>query len=132
MTISVRTEFSFEAAHKLNLTYESKCQNLHGHSYKCTVTITSSFAQNDALDANGMICDFTELKKIIKESVEDKLDHKYLNDIFGTVNPTAEYMSEWIANQIDKGLKKEDINAYCSRVELNETEKNMAIYERSK
>jgi len=129
MTTSIRTEFSFEAAHKLNLTYESKCQNLHGHSYKCAVTITND---RDLLDANGMIVDFTELKKIIKERVEDRLDHKYLNDIFGAVNSTAEYMSKWIADQIDEGLKKEDIGAYCSRVELNETAKNMAIYERRK
>ena len=132
MAISIRTEFSFEAAHKLNLTYESKCQNLHGHSYKCAVTITSAFAQNDVLDANGMVIDFSELKKIIREQIENRLDHKYLNDVFGDVNPTAEYMSSWIADQIDAGLAKEDIDAYCSRVELNETAKNMAIYERRK
>ena len=41
MAISIRTEFYFEAAHQLNLTYESKCENLHGHSYKCAVTITN-------------------------------------------------------------------------------------------
>lgn len=127
MTTSIRTEFYFEAAHQLNLSYESKCENLHGHSYKCAVTITND---NDELNQDGMIVDFVEFKKVIKERIEDKLDHKYLNDIFGKTNSTAEYMSKWIAEEIDAGLKDKGINAYVSKVELNETAKNMAIYEK--
>ena len=126
MTTSIRTEFYFEAAHQLNLSYESKCENLHGHSYKCAITITND---TDTLNQDGMIVDFVEFKKIIKEKIEDRLDHKYLNDIFGKTNSTAEYMSKWIAEQIDEGLQEKDINAYVSKVELNETAKNMAIYE---
>ena len=52
---SIRTEFYFEAAHQLNLSYESKCENLHGPSYKCAITITS-----DKLNQDGMIVDFVE------------------------------------------------------------------------
>ena len=126
MTTSIRTEIYFEAAHQLNLSYESKCENLHGHSYKCAITITND---TDTLNQDGMIVDFVEFKKIIKEKIEDRLDHKYLNDIFGKTNSTAEYMSKWIAEQIDEGLQEKDINAYVSKVELNETAKNMAIYE---
>lgn len=123
---SIRTEFYFEAAHQLNLSYESKCENLHGHSYKCAITITND---NSELNQDGMIVDFVEFKKIIKERIEDRLDHKYLNDIFGKTNSTAEYMSRWIAGEINQGLVDRNINAYCSKVELNETAKNMAIYE---
>jgi len=126
MTTSIRTEFYFEAAHQLNLSYESKCENLHGHSYKCAVTISGG---NDDLNQDGMIVDFVEFKKIIKEKIEDRLDHKYLNDIFGEQNSTAEYMSKWIAEQITEGLKEKGIPAVCTKVELNETAKNMAIYE---
>ena len=126
MAISIRTEFYFEAAHQLNLTYESKCENLHGHSYKCAVTITND---TDELNVDGMIVHFVEFKKIIKEKIEDKFDHKFLNDIFGTTNSTAAYMSKYIAEQVTEGLKEKGINAYCSKVELNETAKNMAIYE---
>lgn len=126
MTTSIRTEFYFEAAHQLNLSYLSKCENLHGHSYKCAVTISGG---NDELNADGMIVDFVEFKKIIKEKIEDRLDHKYLNDIFGTTNSTAEYMAKWIAQEITKGLEEKNIAAVCTKVELNETAKNMAIYE---
>lgn len=126
MTTSIRTEFYFEAAHQLNLSYLSKCENLHGHSYKCAITITNN---DDELNKDGMIVDFVEFKKIIKEKIEDRLDHKFLNDIFGEQNSTAEFMSKWIAEQINEGLKEKDIKAFCSKVELNETAKNMAIYE---
>lgn len=119
----IRTQFNFEAAHKLNLTYESPCSSLHGHSYLCAVTI-----QAQSLDKNGMICDFKILKAIIKERIEDRLDHKYLNDIF-EVNATAEYMARWICDEINEGLDDEGINAICIKVELNETAKNMAIWE---
>ena len=120
----IRTTFSFEAAHKLDLDYTSPCQSLHGHSYLCAITIAAQ-----QLDRNGMICDFRTLKQIINEYVHDKLDHHYLNDIFTINNSTAEFMSKWICERINKGLDEEGIEAMCVRVELNETEKNQAIWE---
>lgn len=120
---NIRSEFEFEAAHQLKLDYDSACTNLHGHSYKCAVTIAS-----DKLDNNGMICDFKVLKGIIKEKIEDRLDHSFLNVIFD-VNATAEYMSKWICDEINKGLQEHNLEAKCIRVELNETSKNRAIWE---
>ena len=120
----IRTTFNFEAAHKLNLTYDSPCSSLHGHSYKCSVTIAAS-----QLDVNGMICDFKLLKQIINERVHSKLDHHYLNDIFTGCNSTAEFMSKWICDTINSGLIELGINAKCVRVELNETQNNQAIWE---
>ena len=125
MSISIRTEFNFEAAHKLDLPYESKCKNLHGHSYLCAVTFKSLDGE---LNDDGMIVDFVFIKKIIKEYIEDRLDHAYLNDIFET-NATAEIMSKWIGEQLNLGLKEKHIDAKCVKVELNETAKNKAIWE---
>lgn len=45
------------------------------------------------LDNNGMVCDFTHIKKM----VQDKLDHKYLNDVVD-FNPTAENIARWICD----------------------------------
>lgn len=119
----IRTEFEFEAAHNLQLDYESPCQRLHGHSYRCAVTLASS-----VLDSNGMIIDFKKLKAVIKQEIEEKLDHRNLNDIFDC-NATAEYMSKWMWQQINDGLKKINCRARCIRVEVNETSKNKAIWE---
>lgn len=117
----IRTEFEFEAAHYLRLNYSSPCERLHGHSYKCAITLAS-----DKLNENGMIVDFKELKRIIKVKVEDKLDHKNLNEIFEQ-NTTAENMSKWIYDEINDAFKETNIK--CIKVELNETSKNKAIYE---
>ena len=122
---SIRTEFEFEASHKLDLPYESKCVNLHGHSYRAAATFQPLSGE---LNDVGMIVDFTVIKKIIKEKIEDRLDHAYLNDIF-EVNATAEYMSKWICDELNTALNEKKIDAKCVKVELNETTKNKAIWE---
>lgn len=122
---SIRTEFEFEASHKLDLPYESKCVNLHGHSYRAAATFKPLSGE---LNDVGMIVDFTVIKKIIKEKIEDRLDHAYLNDIF-EVNATAEYMSKWICDELNTALTEKKIDAKCVKVELNETTKNKAIWE---
>ena len=49
------------AVHPDDLDYESKCENLHGHNYKITI-----FCRSDKLDSNGMVVDFTLMKKLLK------------------------------------------------------------------
>jgi len=119
---SIETTFTFEAAHKLVLDYDSKCENLHGHSYICTVTINSP-----ELNKNGMIMDFKSLKTIIYHRIEEPLDHKYLNSVFDS-NPTAENMAKWICDTLNEELVKQYADIRCVKVELNETAKNKAIW----
>lgn len=97
-------------AHRLHLNYESKCQNLHGHNWIVTV-----YCKAEKLDANGMVCDFTHIKRM----VHDKLDHKVINDVVKDINPTAENMARWICGQIPN----------CYKVSVQESEGNIAIYE---
>lgn len=106
----VEKTMEISAAHKLALNYESKCSNLHGHNWIVVVTCKS-----DTLNENGMVYDFTHIKK----KIMDRLDHNYINDILD-VNPTAENMAKWIAEQI--GEK-------CVKVKVQESEGNVATYE---
>lgn len=80
------------ASHKLNLPYESKCRNLHGHNYMVEVWIDT-----EELNELGMVVDFSAVKKVIKE-----FDHRHLNDsvILNNPNPTAERLAEVIAERI--------------------------------
>ncbi|MCI5709116.1 6-carboxytetrahydropterin synthase QueD [Veillonella caviae] len=110
-TVTKRLEIS--ASHQLTLDYPSKCQHLHGHNWIVTV-----HARSETLDHNGMVIDFT----IIKEKIHGRLDHQHINDVMGDINPTAENMAKWIADQL--GSK-------CFKVEVQESEGNVAIYERS-
>lgn len=86
----VTKEFTFDAAHFLT-NYHGKCEKLHGHTYKLHVSV-----EGDVKD-DGMVVDFLELKKIVKERVLEKLDHSSLNDIFE--NPSAELIAKWIWTQ---------------------------------
>ena len=98
------------AAHRLNLSYESKCQNLHGHNWHVTI-----YCKAKELNKDGMVCDFTHIKKAIHE----KLDHQYLNDIL-SFNPTAENMARWMCEQIPT----------CYKVSVQESDGNIATYEK--
>jgi len=91
MMVFLSRDFTFDAAHRI-VDYSGKCENLHGHTYKLTVTIKGE------VSSNGMVLDFTILKKIVNENIIDKLDHKYLNDIFE--NSTTENIATWIFNTL--------------------------------
>ena len=106
----VKKRMEIAGAHRLNLNYESKCANLHGHNWIVTV-----WCKSQTLDANGMVMDFTHIKR----EVQDKLDHKFLNDVV-PFNPTAENIAKWVCEQIP----------HCYRVAVQESEGNVATYER--
>ena len=106
-TIIKRMEIS--ASHSLSLSYPSKCENLHGHNW-----IIKVYCRSMELNEDGMVIDFTH----IKNAVKDKLDHKNLNEVLD-FNPTAENIAKWICDQIDT----------CFKVEVQESEGNIAIYE---
>jgi 6-pyruvoyltetrahydropterin/6-carboxytetrahydropterin synthase len=72
--ITITKEFSFEAAHALE-GYDGPCRNIHGHSYKLSVTVSGIPVTDPASPKKGMIMDFSDLKKIVKEHIIDPLDH---------------------------------------------------------
>lgn len=74
----ITKEFSFEASHALrHLPAGHKCKNNHGHSYRVRVVLAS-----DVLDENGFVVDFGDLD-VVKSYIDQRLDHHYLNDVFG-------------------------------------------------
>jgi len=116
-----------EASHQLFLPYESKCNNVHGHSYRFKIAIGST-----ELDANGMIVDFSKVKAIIQ-----KYDHKHLNDVFmerskllqDMVTPvasTAENFALLLYIDIAAMLSKENPVAKLLEVAVSETRKTWA------
>jgi 6-pyruvoyltetrahydropterin/6-carboxytetrahydropterin synthase len=73
-TIRVTKEFRFEAAHALT-GYDGVCRNIHGHSYELSVTVTGNPVQLKDSPKNGMVIDFTDIKKIVKKDIIDHFDH---------------------------------------------------------
>lgn len=109
--IDVTKIFTFDSAHKLD-NYDGVCKNLHGHTYKLEITVRGK------TDCRGMVVDFNDLKRITKEKIIEKLDHKFLNEIFD-FNTTCENMVVWIFNELNNDLKNE--NYYLNKVKLWET-----------
>jgi 6-pyruvoyltetrahydropterin/6-carboxytetrahydropterin synthase len=72
--IRVTKEFSFEMAHAL-WNYDGPCRNVHGHSYRLFVTLCGQPLNEPDNAKNGMVIDFSDLKKIVKKEIVDVFDH---------------------------------------------------------
>lgn len=105
----VKKTLEISAAHSLKLSYASKCENLHGHNWIITV-----HCKSETLNQDGMVLDFTDIKKI----VSDIMDHKNLNNVF-KFNPTAENIAKWLVDSLP----------YCYKAEVQESSGNVATYE---
>lgn len=104
----VKKRMEIAGCHRLNLSYQSKCSNLHGHNW-----IVAVFCRAESLNADGMVADFTH----IKQTIHGQLDHANFNEIFD-FNPTAENIAEWICSRIDG----------CFMVSVQESEGNTVLY----
>ena len=72
--IRITKQFSFETGHAL-YGYDGKCKNVHGHSYRLDVTVIGQPIDDTSNVKYGMVIDFKDLKKIVKEEVVDVFDH---------------------------------------------------------
>ncbi len=118
----VTIEETFAAGHALR-NYHGKCENVHGHNYRCQVTL-----EGERLDEIGLLVDFVELKRIV-HSVLDRMDHQWLNDFppFDKLNPSAENMAKYVYDEVCDGLKARD-GVRVQAVKLWETDTSSATY----
>jgi 6-pyruvoyltetrahydropterin/6-carboxytetrahydropterin synthase len=139
-TIRVTKEFSFEMAHALH-GYDGPCKNIHGHSYKLSVTVIGKTISESNIPKQGMVIDFTDLKKLVKELIVDELDHALVlneesphknitnsNALFGKIvlkkfQPTCENLLIDFAGMIRKKLPD---NIELHHLKLQETEHSYA------
>jgi len=123
--IRITKQFTFETGHAL-YGYDGKCRNVHGHSYKLSVTVIGTPITDTSNVKLGMVIDFGDLKKIVKEEIVDPFDHatvfnkntphmelaKELKDrghkvILADYQPTSENMVIDFASKIKSRLSKE-------------------------
>lgn len=135
--IRITKIFNFETAHVL-YNYDGKCKNMHGHSYKLFVTVKGNPIKDLDHHKNGMVVDFGDIKKIVKEEIVDIWDHAVLVNgdsphkllgeslenqghkvIFCKYQPTCENMLYDIAAKIKSKLPSHVQLAY---LKLHETE----------
>ena len=88
--IRITKIFSFETGHAL-YGYDGKCRNVHGHSYKLSVTVIGRPISDNNHVKFGMVIDFSDLKKIVKEEIVDVFDHA---TVFNKNTPHVELAKE--------------------------------------
>jgi len=138
--IRVTKQFSFEMSHAL-LNYDGLCRNIHGHSYKLQITVAGEPLMDPESPKNGMVIDFSILKKIIQQQIVSQLDHSLMiNEKAPTdklselgqmyerhhvvpFQPTSENMVVYIAEKV-KPLLPEHIELFSVR--LYETSSSFA------
>lgn len=110
--IRITKQFSFETGHAL-YGYDGKCKNVHGHSYKLSVTVIGTPITDSNNVKFGMVIDFTDLKKIVREEIVDVFDHA---TVFNKNTPHIELANE---------LKSRDHHVIL--VDYQPTSENMVI-----
>ena len=131
--IRVTKEFRFEGAHALQ-DYDGKCRHIHGHSYSLFVTVMGKPVDSLKHPKSGMVIDFSELKRIVNETIIEPFDHAlilrndsalveeiaeaYSNVIVVDFQPTCENLAVYFAHTIKVNLPS-DVRLFS--VKLYET-----------
>lgn len=131
--IRLTKHYDFEMAHAL-YHYNGRCKNIHGHSYHLYVTVIGEPIEDMENPKNGMVLDFSDLKKIVKQEIVDNLDHSIMLNAKAQTNslnsltdmyerhhlvnfqPTCENLVVYIADQIipklPKGVRLHSVRLY--------------------
>ena len=139
--IRITKQFSFETGHAL-YGYDGKCKNVHGHSYRLEVTVIGIPINDNTNVKFGMVIDFGDLKKIVKEEIVNVFDHATVfnkntphdelareleirghNVLLVDYQPTSEMMVIDFASKIKKRLPR---NIKLFSLKLQETATSFA------
>ena len=138
-TIRVSKEFNFEMAHAL-YGHDGPCRNIHGHSYILTVCVIGKVFQQKDHSKDGMVIDFSDLKKIVQSQIINVYDHALVlnanapdkidlvkngfeKTIYVSFQPTCENLLIEFENKISSLLPK---NIQLHHLRLNETATSFA------
>ena len=75
--MQITTRLEFDAGHRIP-NHNSQCKNLHGHRYALEITLSGDIITEVQASENGMVMDFSDVKRIARTSVVDVWDHAFL------------------------------------------------------
>ena len=130
------------------MNHRSICKGLHGHRYKAEISIKGDLIEVEGVSEEGMVIDFSDIKKIALSLIHSKLDHAFmvwdkdeeLIDFFNNSNghkpvivpftPTAENVASYVFHEIqDKFNDAYDTGLKLYSIKLWETPTSYALYE---
>lgn len=113
----ISKEFHFSASHQLlQLPDDHCCARLHGHNYIVVIELSS-----ETLNQFSFVRDYNELK-LLKNYIDDNLDHRHLNDVFNSDSVTAEFLANHLYHWCLPHFPE------ISAVRVSETPKTWAEY----
>lgn len=134
----LKTEASFDSAHFLT-DYYGKCENLHGHRWRCVVYLEADELQDEGT-MKDMVLDFGVFKRAVR-AVAEELDHTFLVEE-GSLKPATvaalegegfsltvlpfRMTAENLARYFHDRLVEQNLPVAC--VEMCETPNNCALY----
>jgi 6-pyruvoyltetrahydropterin/6-carboxytetrahydropterin synthase len=85
----IAKRFTFSASHMIGgLPARHPCARLHGHEVEVVL-------QSTKLNSVGFVRDYRELS-VLKEFIDENLDHRHLNEVLGHDRTTSEVIAKWI------------------------------------
>ncbi len=143
---NITKKIKWHMAHRVP-NHKSKCKSNHGHTYHCVVELVASdIVMQKGISDEGMVMDFSDVKKIMIEEIYDVLDHASMfweeDKLIPALEadedttlikvpfiPTAENIAKWCYDK----LKPRFVNKYRNSLKLKsvtiwETETSSATY----
>lgn len=73
----ISSKLEFDAGHRIP-SHNSQCRHLHGHRYAIEITLSGDIITDEGIAEQGMVMDYSEVKRIAKDVLVDKWDHAFL------------------------------------------------------
>lgn len=141
--MQISKEIGIDVGHRVPF-HKSKCRGFHGHRYRIEVGVDDVLITKGS--SEGMVIDFGDLKEVMMEEIDGKLDHTsiyFINDPMAEVLkllepdspkpfvwvhfiPTAENLAKYLFKSIKELLRDRGIK--IDYVKVWETPTSTATY----
>ncbi|SVB65304.1 uncharacterized protein METZ01_LOCUS218158 [marine metagenome] len=138
----------WDMGHRI-LHHRSVCRGLHGHRYKVEIGVSGDMVSKSGASEEGMVIDFSDIKKISNQFIQEKLDHAFMvwkkdedlisffkqskghKPVIVPFTPTAENVAAYIFYRLqDKFQDIYKTGLHLHSIKLWETPTSYALYEK--
>ena len=129
------------------MNHRSICKGLHGHRYKAEISIKGDLVDVEGASEEGMVVDFSDIKKLALSLIHSKLDHSFMvwekdqeminffnsseghKPVIVPFTPTAENVAKYIFDVLaPKIIDSYGNGLHLSSVKVWETPTSCAMY----
>tara|TARA_Y100000588_G_C13552964_1_gene626998 strand:- start:109 stop:558 length:450 start_codon:yes stop_codon:yes gene_type:complete len=147
MTTRIRRWVETDTGHRVP-NHKSKCRHIHGHRYRWEAEIEGEVVTERGVSEEGMLIDFSDISRILKEYIHDIVDHSFLVyegdlqaiaalDAMGPEHrtvvlpfiPTAENLAKWAFEKVEPHISTSYGNTLrLTAMHVRETPKSWATW----